>query len=59
RACDALRSCLPDLLRDATFSVCLRDDPTTRRWLQQLLSNVQGQRGAMQGGGGFDHMMVS
>ncbi|CAL5390423.1 unnamed protein product [Camellia sinensis] len=24
RACDALRSCLPDMLRDATFSTCLR-----------------------------------
>ncbi|CAN1339923.1 CCR4-NOT transcription complex subunit 9 [Linum perenne] len=24
RACDALRSCLPDMLRDATFSSCLR-----------------------------------
>lgn len=24
RACDALRSCLPDMLRDATFNSCLR-----------------------------------
>lgn len=24
RACEALRSCLPDMLRDATFSSCLR-----------------------------------
>ncbi|KAK8649726.1 hypothetical protein V6N13_139389 [Hibiscus sabdariffa] len=40
RACDALRSCLPDMLRDATFSSCLREDQTTRRWLQQLLHNV-------------------
>lgn len=24
RACDALRNCLPDMLRDATFSSCLR-----------------------------------
>ncbi|KAL8133854.1 hypothetical protein AgCh_009061 [Apium graveolens] len=24
RACDALRSCLPDMLRDSTFSSCLR-----------------------------------
>ncbi|XP_058210981.1 uncharacterized protein LOC131323285 isoform X2 [Rhododendron vialii] len=59
RACDALRSCLPDMLRDATFSACLRDDPTTRRWLQQLLHNVQGPRGALQAGGGFDHMLVN
>ncbi|CAA2956126.1 cell differentiation RCD1 homolog [Olea europaea subsp. europaea] len=27
RACDALRSCLPDILRDATFSSCLRIQP--------------------------------
>ncbi|KAG6423839.1 hypothetical protein SASPL_114243 [Salvia splendens] len=56
RACDALRSCLPDMLRDATFSSCLREDPTTRRWLQQLLLNVQGPRVAMEAGG-FDHLM--
>uniref|UniRef100_A0A5B7B612 Cell differentiation protein RCD1 n=1 Tax=Davidia involucrata TaxID=16924 RepID=A0A5B7B612_DAVIN len=59
RACDALRSCLPDMLRDATFSSCLREDPTTRRWLQQLLHNVQGPRVALQAGGGFDHMLVN
>ncbi|KAA8523646.1 hypothetical protein F0562_010069 [Nyssa sinensis] len=57
RACDALRSCLPDMLRDATFSSCLREDPTTRRWLQQLLHNVQGPRVALQAGGGFDHLL--
>ncbi|GJW65601.1 CCR4-NOT transcription complex subunit 9-like protein, partial [Tanacetum coccineum] len=51
RACDALRSCLPDMLRDATFSSCLREDPTTRRWLQQLVHNVQGPRVGLQGGG--------
>lgn len=40
RACEALKSCLPELLRDATFSACLRDDVATRRWLSQLLTNV-------------------
>ncbi|KAG6793580.1 hypothetical protein POTOM_002795 [Populus tomentosa] len=61
RACDALRSCLPDMLRDATFSSCLREDPTTRRWLQQLLHNVGGNRvvPGLQAGGGFDHMLVN
>ncbi|CAB4278009.1 unnamed protein product [Prunus armeniaca] len=60
RACDALRSCLPEALRDATFSGCLREDPTTRRWLQQLLHNVAVSRvPALQAGGGFDHMMVN
>ncbi|XP_037494476.1 CCR4-NOT transcription complex subunit 9 [Jatropha curcas] len=60
RACDALRSCLPDMLRDATFSSCLREDPTTRRWLQQLLHNVGVNRvPGLQAGGGFDHMLVN
>ncbi|XP_054799680.1 uncharacterized protein LOC129304070 isoform X2 [Prosopis cineraria] len=44
RACAALRNCLPDMLRDATFSSCLREDPTTRRLLQQLLHNVEVNR---------------
>ncbi|PON68207.1 Rcd1/Caf [Parasponia andersonii] len=60
KACDALRSCLPDMLRDATFSSCLREDPTTRRWLQQLLHNVGVSRvPALQPGTGFEHMMVN
>uniref|UniRef100_A0A803LY40 Uncharacterized protein n=1 Tax=Chenopodium quinoa TaxID=63459 RepID=A0A803LY40_CHEQI len=59
RACDALRSCLPDMLRDATFASCLREDPTTRKWLQQLLLNVGGPRVAFQPGTGFEHMMVN
>ncbi|XP_021277761.1 CCR4-NOT transcription complex subunit 9 isoform X2 [Herrania umbratica] len=60
RACDALRSCLPDMLRDATFSTCLREDQTTRRWLQQLLHNVGVNRvPTLQAGGGFDHMLVN
>ncbi|XP_060960519.1 uncharacterized protein LOC115722515 isoform X4 [Cannabis sativa] len=60
KACDALRSCLPDMLRDATFSGCLREDPTTRRWLQQLLHNVGVSRvPTLQAGTGFEHMMVN
>ncbi|KAH0721892.1 hypothetical protein KY289_004936 [Solanum tuberosum] len=55
RACQALKICLPDMLRDDTFSSCLREDPITRRWLQQLLLNVNGNRVALQAGG-FDHM---
>lgn len=60
RACAALQSCLPDMLKDpTTFSSCLREDPTTRRWLQQLIHNVSGgnSMAALQAGGGFDHMM--
>ncbi|KAF8414127.1 hypothetical protein HHK36_002126 [Tetracentron sinense] len=60
RACEALRNCLPDMLRDATFSNCLRDDPTTKRWLQQLLHNVTaGNRVAAFQGGGLDHMLAN
>ena len=40
RAREALRQCLPDVLRDATFSACLKDDVTTKRWLTQLLFNI-------------------
>jgi len=40
RARDALRQCLPDPLRDGTFSNVLKDDPTTKRCLGQLLINL-------------------
>ncbi|XP_050220031.1 uncharacterized protein LOC126670364 isoform X2 [Mercurialis annua] len=60
RACDALRSCLPDMLRDNTFNSCLREDPTTRRWLQQLLHNVGVSRVAgLQAGASFEHLLVT
>ncbi|GAB2258618.1 hypothetical protein Droror1_Dr00014778 [Drosera rotundifolia] len=60
RACDALRNALPDLLQDGTFNSCLREDLTTRRWLQQLILNVGGPRVAgLQAGAAFDHMLVN
>ncbi|KAI3395222.1 hypothetical protein diail_1648 [Diaporthe ilicicola] len=37
RAREALRQCLPEPLRDATFSSVLRDDAATKRCLTQLL----------------------
>ncbi|KAG2491583.1 hypothetical protein HYH03_010150 [Edaphochlamys debaryana] len=40
RAREALRSCLPELLRNPSFTACLKNDDTTRRWLAQLLLNV-------------------
>lgn len=40
RAREALRQCLPELLRDVQFTSCLKDDMTTRRWLAQLLHNI-------------------
>jgi CCR4-NOT transcription complex subunit 9 len=53
RAREALRQCLPDALRDETFAECLREDLTTKRWLQQLvltISEVQSQVGTAHGG---------
>ncbi|ROT34925.1 Rcd1-domain-containing protein [Sodiomyces alkalinus F11] len=40
RAREALRQCLPEPLRDATFSNVLRDDAATKRCLAQLLINL-------------------
>lgn len=40
RAREALRQCLPEPLRDATFSSVLRDDAATKRCLTQLLINL-------------------
>lgn len=40
RAREALRHCLPEALKDQTFSNCLRDDQTTKRWLQTLQQNL-------------------
>eukprot|EP01136_Pigoraptor_vietnamica_P011064 Opistho-1_new@49455 len=40
RAREALRQCLPEPLRDSTFAACLKDDTTTKRWLNQLLVNL-------------------
>ncbi|XP_052207167.1 uncharacterized protein LOC127811394 isoform X2 [Diospyros lotus] len=59
RACDALTSCLPDMLRDGTFSAALQEDATTTRWLQQLLDKVEGRRVALQARREFDHMRMN
>ncbi|MCJ1418335.1 Cell differentiation protein rcd1 [Xylographa parallela] len=40
RAREALRQCLPEPLRDATFQSVLRDDAATKRCLAQLLINL-------------------
>ena len=40
RAREALRTCLPEQLKDATFAVTLKDDSTTKKWLSQLLQNL-------------------
>ncbi|XP_006648560.1 cell differentiation protein rcd1-like [Oryza brachyantha] len=36
----ALQTCLPPKLKDGTFNSCLRDDPSGRHLLQQLLNKV-------------------
>lgn len=41
RAREALRQCLPDQLKDSTFAQVLKDDATTKRWLAQLVKNLQ------------------
>ncbi len=40
RAREALRTCLPEQLKDSTFAVILKDDSTTKKWLSQLLQNL-------------------
>ncbi|MBE7180971.1 MAG: hypothetical protein INR71_07140 [Terriglobus roseus] len=40
RAREALRQCLPEPLRDATFADVLQDDASTKRCLAQLLINL-------------------
>merc|ERR1712086_538571 len=54
RAREALRQCLPEALRDSTFQNALKDDPTTNRWLTQLLVNITeaAAPGQAQAGGG-------
>ncbi|VDK81489.1 unnamed protein product, partial [Onchocerca ochengi] len=40
KALQALRQCLPDQLRDETFTRVLADDKSTKHWLKQLLKNI-------------------
>ena len=41
RAREALKQCLPVELRDNTFANGLRDDKSTKNWLNQLLKNLE------------------
>ena len=41
RALLALRQCLPDQLRDNTFSACLQEDMSTEHCLNELLKNLE------------------
>lgn len=40
KAKDALKTCLPDSLRDDTFSQLANEDSTMKRWLQELKTAV-------------------
>lgn len=40
RAREALKQCLPEPLRDGAFAAVLKDDPTTSRWLGQLIQTL-------------------
>jgi len=51
RAREALRQCLPDHLKDSTFATCLKEDNSTKRWLAQLLKNLESSAGAAGVGG--------
>ena len=48
RAREALRQCLPDLLRDRNFTACVNGDEATQAWLTELLQNVGPVQGPMQ-----------
>jgi CCR4-NOT transcription complex subunit 9 len=41
RAKEALKACLPDQLKDNTFMDCLKDDVSTKKWLAQLIKNLE------------------
>ncbi len=41
RAKEALKACLPDQLKDNTFMDCLKDDASTKKWLAQLIKNLE------------------
>jgi CCR4-NOT transcription complex subunit 9 len=51
RAREALRQCLPEPLKDATFNACLREDHATKRWLESLLRNLAETPAPQQQGG--------
>lgn len=41
RAREALKACLPDQLKDNTFEIVLNDDQNTKKWLVQLIKNLE------------------
>lgn len=59
RAREALRQCLPEPLRDATFSPVLRDDAATKRCLAQLLLALSDQAEPTMSGASYGHHQQS
>eukprot|EP01102_Stenamoeba_stenopodia_P018079 TRINITY_DN6585_c0_g1_i2.p1 TRINITY_DN6585_c0_g1~~TRINITY_DN6585_c0_g1_i2.p1 ORF type:complete len:342 (+),score=55.49 TRINITY_DN6585_c0_g1_i2:255-1280(+) len=57
RAREALAISIPAALRDNTFAGLLKDDHTTKRWLNQLL--IQLNEAALQAGGGNAFSMMA
>jgi len=54
RAREALRSCLPEQLKDQSFfQACLKDEPNTKRWQAQLIRNVETPNNAGPAGDGI------
>jgi len=49
RAREALKRCLPDSFRDNSLAEILKDDQTTRVWIQQILINISGGGGSAVG----------
>ena len=43
--------CLPDQLKDETFSEVLKDDKSTKHWLTMLLKNLENMTPGQQGSG--------
>jgi CCR4-NOT transcription complex subunit 9 len=55
RAKDALKSCLPNELKDDTFYECLKDDASTKKWLAQLIKNLEPFNNPTSNSGGGQH----
>lgn len=41
RAREALRQCLPPALRDPKIVMCIHEEPSTKKWFNQLFQNLQ------------------
>ncbi|KAG0338164.1 Cell differentiation protein RCD1 [Podila horticola] len=58
RAREALRQCLPEPLRDATFAQALKDDVTTKRCLAQLIINLSESNNNTASGGAVGNSLL-